>query len=127
MHPAYGWDDAAVADKRAIDDRVPAAELILVTHTHYDHVLDVPGIALGTHAMVIGTESTQNLMRAYDVLETQLLRFEAARIKSPHFKKAWEGGTFYKSLAEPRVFNLERGVFREISLVRIIGRCDLHM
>ena len=43
-----------------------------MTHTHYDHILDVPHIAIKTHAAVIGTESTENVMRAYDVPEEQL-------------------------------------------------------
>jgi L-ascorbate metabolism protein UlaG (beta-lactamase superfamily) len=71
--PLYGWDDAAVADTAAIDAHVPRADYVLVTHTHYDHVLDVPHIALKTHAKVIGTESTENMLRAYNVPEEQLL------------------------------------------------------
>ena len=35
--------------------------------------MDVPHIALKTHATVIGTESTQNVMRAYNVPENQLI------------------------------------------------------
>jgi L-ascorbate metabolism protein UlaG (beta-lactamase superfamily) len=71
--PLYGWDDAAASDEAAIDARIPRADYVLVTHTHYDHVLDVPHIALKTHATVIGTESTQNVLRAYRVPEEQLI------------------------------------------------------
>jgi L-ascorbate metabolism protein UlaG (beta-lactamase superfamily) len=71
--PIYHWDDRAIADERAIEKYVPAADIILVTHTHYDHVLDVPLIALKTNVSVIGTESTQNVMRAYGVPERQLI------------------------------------------------------
>jgi L-ascorbate metabolism protein UlaG (beta-lactamase superfamily) len=71
--PLYGWDDVPVPDRTAIDSRVPKANYILVTHTHYDHVLDAPHIALKTHATVIGTESTANVMRAYGVPEEQLI------------------------------------------------------
>jgi L-ascorbate metabolism protein UlaG (beta-lactamase superfamily) len=71
--PQYGWDDPATPDIAAIDSRVPRANYVLVTHTHYDHVLDVPHIALKTRAMVIGTESTQNVLRAYSVPEEQLI------------------------------------------------------
>lgn len=69
----YGWKDVAVPDVAAIDARVPRADYVLVTHTHYDHVLDVPHIALKTHCTVIGTESTGNVMRAYSVPEEQLI------------------------------------------------------
>jgi L-ascorbate metabolism protein UlaG (beta-lactamase superfamily) len=71
--PLYGWNDIAVPDVAAIDSHVPRADFVLVTHTHYDHVLDVPHIALKTRATVIGTESTQNVMRAYNVPEEQLI------------------------------------------------------
>jgi L-ascorbate metabolism protein UlaG (beta-lactamase superfamily) len=71
--PLYGWDDPAVPDVAAIDAHVQRADFVLVTHTHYDHVLDVPQIALKTHAVVLGTESTENVLRAYKVPEEQLI------------------------------------------------------
>jgi L-ascorbate metabolism protein UlaG (beta-lactamase superfamily) len=71
--PRIGWDDIATPDVAAIDSRISRADFVLVTHTHYDHVLDVPHIALKTHATVIGTESTENVMRAYGVPEEQLI------------------------------------------------------
>jgi len=71
--PQYGWDDVAPADAAAIATHVPRADFVLVTHTHYDHVLDVPQIALKTHAVVLGTESTANVLRAYKVPEEQLI------------------------------------------------------
>ena len=70
---AYGWGDVASPDVAAIDARIQRADFVLVTHTHYDHILDVPHIALKTRAAVIGTESTENVMRAYAVPEQQLL------------------------------------------------------
>lgn len=71
--PVYGWNDVAAPDVAAIDTHVPHADFVFVTHTHYDHVLDVPHIALSTHSTVIGTESTENVMRAYGVPEKQLI------------------------------------------------------
>jgi|SRR5580700_474934 L-ascorbate metabolism protein UlaG (beta-lactamase superfamily) len=71
--PKVGWDDIATPDIAAIDSRIQRADFVLVTHTHYDHVLDVAHIALKTHASVIGTESTENVMRAYGVPEAQLI------------------------------------------------------
>jgi L-ascorbate metabolism protein UlaG (beta-lactamase superfamily) len=69
----YGWNDVATPDTAAIDARIQRGDFVLVTHTHYDHVLDVPTIALKTHAVVIGTESTENVMRAYGVAAEQLI------------------------------------------------------
>jgi L-ascorbate metabolism protein UlaG (beta-lactamase superfamily) len=57
----------------AIDSHIQRAHFVLVTHTHYDHILDVPHIALKAGAVVIETESTENVMRAYDVPEEQLI------------------------------------------------------
>jgi L-ascorbate metabolism protein UlaG (beta-lactamase superfamily) len=71
--PPYGWHDLAVPDVAVIDAHIPRADFVLVTHTHYDHVLDVPHIALKLRATVIGTESTENVMRAYNVPEEQLI------------------------------------------------------
>jgi L-ascorbate metabolism protein UlaG (beta-lactamase superfamily) len=71
--PVYGWDDAAEPNVATIDSHVKRADFILVTHTHYDHVLDVPHIALKTGATVIGTESTENVVRAYNIPEKQLI------------------------------------------------------
>lgn len=69
----YQWNDIAAPDDAAIDSHVKRADFVLVTHTHIDHVMDVPHIALKTHATVIGTESTENVMRAYGVPDEQLI------------------------------------------------------
>jgi len=71
--PLYGMDDIAVPDVATIDAHIQRADFILVTHTHYDHVLDVPHLALRTRAAVVGTESTENVMRAYGVPEQTLI------------------------------------------------------
>lgn len=39
----------------------PRADVILVNHSHYDHLLDVPSIALRTGALVVGSPNTVNL------------------------------------------------------------------
>jgi L-ascorbate metabolism protein UlaG (beta-lactamase superfamily) len=71
--PIYGWDSVPKRDTAAIASHIPKADLILVTHAHYDHILDVPEIALRMGSLVIGHESTQNILRAYGVPEEQLL------------------------------------------------------
>lgn len=70
---AYGWGDVASPDEAAIDSHIQHADFVLVTHTHYDHILDVPHIALKTGATVVGTESTENVLRAYGVPEEQMI------------------------------------------------------
>jgi L-ascorbate metabolism protein UlaG (beta-lactamase superfamily) len=54
-----------VPDAAAIAARAPArADLVLVGHSHFDHALDVPAVALRTGAQVLGSESTARLARA---------------------------------------------------------------
>ena len=71
--PLFTGDDIGVSDKAVIDAHIKRADFILITHTHRDHVLDLPYIAQKTGAMVIGTESTVNFARASGVPSSQLL------------------------------------------------------
>jgi L-ascorbate metabolism protein UlaG (beta-lactamase superfamily) len=71
--PLVSFNDFAVSDTAVIDAHIRKADFILVTHTHPDHVLDVPYIARKTGARVIGTQSTINYARDCGVPATQLL------------------------------------------------------
>src|SRR5439155_4089092 len=71
--PVHDWNEVVEPDAATVDAHIHQANFILVTHTHIDHVMDVPHIALKTHATVIGTESTENVMRAFSVPEDQLI------------------------------------------------------
>ncbi len=53
-------------DERAIDAFVPAADAVLVGHTHFDHALDIAAIA-SRGANVYGSSSAANLLRARDL------------------------------------------------------------
>lgn len=66
-------DSAISADTVAIQARLKRADFVLVSHSHFDHLLDVPHIALRTGAKVIGTESTRNIALAYGVADSQLI------------------------------------------------------
>ncbi|PWR07517.1 MBL fold metallo-hydrolase [Micromonospora acroterricola] len=55
-----------------IDPRVDRATTVLVTHTHWDHFMDVPYIAGRTGARVFGTLTAYHLGLAYGVPSTQL-------------------------------------------------------
>jgi len=70
---AFGPDDFLESDTAVIDQHIKKADYILVHHSHRDHIMDVPYIALKTGATVIGTESTANLMVAYGVPEEQII------------------------------------------------------
>jgi len=55
-------------------DRLKA---IFVSHTHHDHVMDVPYIANQCHATIYGSSSAMNVARGGDVPENQLVEFKA--------------------------------------------------
>ena len=61
-------------DTALIDQHVKKADQILVGHGHWDHMADVPYIAKKTGAMVIGSETHANVMRAAGVLEGRIVQ-----------------------------------------------------
>jgi L-ascorbate metabolism protein UlaG (beta-lactamase superfamily) len=71
--PYYTRADTLFSDTEVIDAQIDQADYILVQHSHPDHVMDVPYIAHRTGAVVIGHESTINIMRAYGVPNAQLI------------------------------------------------------
>lgn len=50
-----------------VDAHVGRPELVLVSHSHWDHLADVPHIAKTTGARVVGTETTYHLLVALGV------------------------------------------------------------
>ncbi len=64
--------DIVVSDTLLIDSLITKADFILVHHSHFDHLSDVPYIAKKTGAKVIGTETTCNILRAYGIPDEQL-------------------------------------------------------
>lgn len=71
--PTYTRNDTLFSDHAVIDAHIPRADYILVQHSHPDHVMDVPYLAHKTGAVVIGHETTINIMRAYGVPDGQLI------------------------------------------------------
>lgn len=71
--PFVTLNDFVTSDQEVIDAHIKRADLILITHTHADHVLDMPYIARKTGALVIGTESTANFATDNSVPKSQIL------------------------------------------------------
>lgn len=67
--------DALVAsDPAAVAKHAPKrAAAILVGHSHVDHLLDAPAMALATGAQVIGSETTALIARASGVPDAQII------------------------------------------------------
>lgn len=70
--PSVSRSDYFVSDTLGIDSLITKADFILVHHSHFDHLSDVPYIARKTGAKVVGTETTCNILRAYGIPEEQL-------------------------------------------------------
>lgn len=55
-----------------LDQQIQRADIILISHGHYDHTPDIPYLVQKTGARVFGSETHLNLMRALGVPEAQL-------------------------------------------------------
>lgn len=61
-----------VSDPRIVDRHVDRADAILLSHTHFDHALDVPRLARTTGAVVYGSWSAARLCHASGVPDRQV-------------------------------------------------------
>lgn len=66
-------NDTPTIDTATVDERVPEADYILLSHSHFNHCMDVPYIAKKTGAVVIGTESTASVAQNGGVPEGQTI------------------------------------------------------
>ncbi|MBT2369902.1 MBL fold metallo-hydrolase [Streptomyces sp. ISL-10] len=72
--PKGSFDPATelTCDRELVDRHAGRPEIILVSHTHWDHVNDVPYIARSTGARVVGTETTYHVLRSLGVDKAQI-------------------------------------------------------
>lgn len=89
--PDLGAIDAALsrADIQSLD-------VVLPVHSHYDHAMDSPEVARRTGAMLLGSSSTANIGRGWELPESQI-RVAASGL-------AYEFGNFKITLLESRHF-----------------------
>jgi L-ascorbate metabolism protein UlaG (beta-lactamase superfamily) len=61
-------DGTIASDPRAVAARSPKrAELVLIGHSHVDHLLDAPAVTLATGADILGSDSTARVARSLGV------------------------------------------------------------
>ncbi len=69
--------DTVMADNLIRRHKIDRLKAIFVSHTHHDHVMDVPYVASKTGATVYGSFSAMNVCRGGNVDENQLVEFKA--------------------------------------------------
>ena len=140
--PNYSRQDTIFSDIDVIDREIEKADYILIHHAHPDHIMDTPYIAKKTGAVVIGHETAINIMRAYDVPESQLITVRGGEdyqfgkmsvrvIPSLHSplndKRYYQSGTVSSEITRPlKISQLVEGGSL-MFLVRIGGEAILTM
>ncbi len=71
--PIFTPADPLYSDTALVDRHIDKADYIVISHSHFNHCMDMPHIARKTGALVIGTESTVNIARANGVDAQQLI------------------------------------------------------
>ncbi len=69
-----GPDPDAVARGLA-ENKVSRLAAVIPAHSHYDHAMDAPEVALRTGAVLMGSESTANIGRGWNLPEAQIRVF----------------------------------------------------
>jgi len=89
------------SDPALVDRLVPAADAVLVGHTHFDHAVDVPRIATVHDAPVYGSTSLRHLLALHG-------RADLARVVEPH--QRYEIGPFTVSFTPSQHSKLLAGL-----------------
>jgi len=69
----FKGEEVLNVNEALVSEIIKKADYILVGHSHWDHLMDVPYIAKKTGAKVIGSETTANILRSYEVPEEQII------------------------------------------------------
>src|SRR5258706_6442208 len=71
------WAGRVASDGALVAEKVPRGDVVLVTHAHWDHIMDVPEVARRTGAAVYGSPNAGALLQALRVPPAQLHRLAA--------------------------------------------------
>src|SRR5258706_11770524 len=71
------WAGRVGSDGALVAEKVPRGDVGLVTHAHWDHIMDVPEVARRTGAAVYGSPNACALLQALRVPPAQLHRLAA--------------------------------------------------
>src|SRR5258708_1809411 len=77
------WAGRVASDGALVAEKVPQGDVVLVTHAHWDHIMDVPEVARRTGAAVYGSPNACALLQALRVPPAQLHRLPAGAPARP--------------------------------------------
>jgi L-ascorbate metabolism protein UlaG (beta-lactamase superfamily) len=100
--------------------RIARLAAVIAVHSHYDHAMDSPEVARRTGALLIGSESTANIARGWQLPADQFRlatpgaavpfgAFRVTLLESPHFPHGMAMG----EIAEPLVPPVRADAYRE--------------
>jgi L-ascorbate metabolism protein UlaG (beta-lactamase superfamily)/enamine deaminase RidA (YjgF/YER057c/UK114 family) len=137
--PHFAREDLAWSNTTLIDSLITEADFILCTHSHFDHLADVPYIARKTGAKVISHETANTILRAYGVPDEQLYtvrggedyQFEDFSVRVvPGLHSALNEKLYYDSRRYDETSNLEAPLrinqFIEGGTLNFLARFDRH-
>jgi L-ascorbate metabolism protein UlaG (beta-lactamase superfamily) len=89
--------DLQAIEQGLANNHVTALAAVLPVHSHYDHAMDAPEVARRTGALLLGSESTANIGRGWNLPESQIQvlidrqpvhlgKFVITPIESRHFE-----------------------------------------
>ena len=77
IDPYVSRDHRRVSIPQVVRKHIKQADYILLTHSHWDHLADVPEIAKYTDAIIVGSLTTLNICRHYKIAESRLRQYES--------------------------------------------------
>ncbi len=92
---------------------VKSLAAVIVLHSHFDHALDSPVVAMETGALLVGSASTANIGRGYGMPEARIRsvagngdtltfgRFKVTFVKSEHLPNGFAAGEISAPLTPP--------------------------
>lgn len=77
IDPYVSRDSRRVSIPEVVRKHILQADYIVLTHSHWDHLADVPEIAKYTDAVIVGSETTLNICRHFEIAESRLRQYES--------------------------------------------------
>lgn len=71
------WVGKVIPDSKLIDRNIKYCDFVLVTHSHIDHLMDVPNVVNNTGCKVYGSNNTCKLLSYSGIPETYIFEIKA--------------------------------------------------